>query len=105
MLDALQKLVQALRAKEQEFDGIIKMGRTHLQDAVPIRLGQEFGAWACAIERDIQRIEAAAQGMRVISMGATAVGTGLNADVEYIKTLLRYCRQHRIAFGAVEKHG
>ncbi|HPZ91426.1 MAG TPA: aspartate ammonia-lyase [Bacillota bacterium] len=85
LLDALQKLVQALRAKEQEFDGIIKMGRTHLQDAVPIRLGQEFGAWACAIERDIQRIEAAAQGMRVISMGATAVGTGLNADVEYIK--------------------
>lgn len=83
LIEALSELGQALEEKEEEFDGIIKMGRTHLQDAVPIRLGQEFGAWASAIKRDIQRIQAAAQGLQNISMGATAVGTGLNADVEY----------------------
>jgi aspartate ammonia-lyase len=85
LVEALTGLGQALRAKEQEFDGIIKMGRTHLQDAVPIRLGQEFGAWACAIARDVERVQTAAQGLTRISMGATAVGTGLNADVEYIE--------------------
>lgn len=84
LVKALKDLRQALIGKEQEFDGIIKMGRTHLQDAVPIRLGQEFGAWACAIGRDIGRIQAAAKGLESISMGATAVGTGLNADVDYI---------------------
>lgn len=85
LLAALGGLGQALVSKEQEFDGIIKMGRTHLQDAVPIRLGQEFGAWASAISRDIERINNAAQGLHFISMGATAVGTGLNADVDYIQ--------------------
>jgi len=84
LVQSLIGLGQALEEKEQEFDGIIKMGRTHLQDAVPIRLGQEFGAWACAIGRDIKRIQTAASGLQTISMGATAVGTGLNADVEYI---------------------
>lgn len=87
LLASLTGLGQALEEKEQEFDGIIKMGRTHLQDAVPIRLGQEFGAWACVIRRDIQRIKTAASGLETISMGATAVGTGLNADVEYIEAV------------------
>lgn len=85
LVQALTSLKQALREKEQEFDGVIKMGRTHLQDAVPIRLGQEFGAWAAAIERDIHRISEASKGLEYINMGATAVGTGLNADVDYIK--------------------
>ncbi len=85
LVEALKGLGLALISKEQEFDGIIKMGRTHLQDAVPIRLGQEFGAWASAIARDIERIKTAAQGLDRISMGATAVGTGLNADVDYIQ--------------------
>lgn len=85
LVEALKGLGLALISKEQEFDGIIKMGRTHLQDAVPIRLGQEFGAWASAIARDIERIKTAAQGLYRISMGATAVGTGLNADVDYIQ--------------------
>lgn len=89
LIDALGELGQALREKELEFDGIIKMGRTHLQDAVPIRLGQEFGAWASAIARDVDRIQAAAKGLQNISMGATAVGTGLNADVEYIEHVVK----------------
>ena len=85
LIEALTKLRQALRDKEQEFDGVIKMGRTHLQDAVPIRLGQEFGAWAAGIDRDILRISYAVKGLEHNNMGATAVGTGLNADVEYIE--------------------
>lgn len=89
LVQSLLGLGQALEEKEQEFDGIIKMGRTHLQDAVPIRLGQEFGAWACVIRRDIKRIQTAAAGLQTISMGATAVGTGLNADVDYIEVVAK----------------
>lgn len=84
LLNSITDLRQALRGKEQEFDDIIKMGRTHLQDAVPIRLGQEFGAYAAAIDRDIKRISQALRGLESINMGATAVGTGLNADMAYI---------------------
>ncbi|MTI95587.1 MAG: aspartate ammonia-lyase [Firmicutes bacterium] len=88
LIDALHKLRQALLEKEQEFDGIIKMGRTHLQDAVPIRLGQEFGAYATALNRDIIRISQVIKGLEQINMGATAIGTGLNADVEYIDKVI-----------------
>lgn len=90
LLEALEGLQAALKEKEQEFDGVIKMGRTHLQDAVPIRLGQEFGAWAAAINRDCSRIRSALRGLRQVNMGATAVGTGLNADVEYIDKVVEY---------------
>ena len=61
------------------------MGRTHLQDAVPVRLGQEFGAYAAVVARDIARIKKAQQAMLSINIGATAIGTGLNADPEYMK--------------------
>jgi len=72
-----------------EFDGVIKMGRTHLQDAVPIRLGQEFRAYARVLKRDIDRISATRQHLFEVNMGATAVGTGLNADPEYIRTVIK----------------
>ncbi|MCL4425053.1 MAG: aspartate ammonia-lyase [Firmicutes bacterium] len=81
---ALNDLVHAFREKAEEFRDVIKMGRTHLQDAVPITLGQEFGAYAQAVKRDLERIERSAQGLKVINLGATAVGTGLNADPQYI---------------------
>lgn len=71
--------------KENEFHDVLKMGRTHLQDAVPIRLGQEFGAYSEMVGRDIRRITEAAQEMLTINLGATAVGTGLNAKPEYIE--------------------
>ena len=83
LLDTLQTLVDALNAKSAEFDGIVKSGRTHLQDAVPVRLGQEFGAYARAVERDAQRIREAAEGLRRLGIGGTAVGSGLNAHPEY----------------------
>ena len=72
---------------------VIKMGRTHLQDAVPIRLGQEFGAYARAISRDIHRIETASEALNEVNMGATAVGTGLNAKVEYIEYTIENLRK------------
>jgi fumarate hydratase class II len=76
-------LVEALSHKAQEFDEVVKSGRTHLQDAVPIRLGQEFGAYAVAVARDAERIDRAAAGLRRLGIGGTAVGTGLNAHPEY----------------------
>ena len=78
----------ALSKKAVEFNHVIKMGRTQMQDAVPIRLGQEFKAYADAIKRDIGRIERAAEEMRPINMGGTAIGTGVNADTAYLKRIV-----------------
>lgn len=81
--DAINQLISALRVKAIEFDSILKSGRTHLQDAVPIRLGQEFEAYARAVERDLERILRASQGLRRLGIGGTAIGSGLNAHVEF----------------------
>ncbi|MGE4271996.1 MAG: aspartate ammonia-lyase [Desulfitobacterium sp.] len=93
LLMALKELQAALMSKAQEFDGVIKMGRTHLQDAVPIRLGQEFAAYAQMLGRDIRRIEGASQSLLIVNMGATAVGTGLNADPVYIEKVSDLLRE------------
>jgi aspartate ammonia-lyase len=86
----LERLRDAFAAKEKEFHAHIKMGRTHIQDAVPIRLGQEFGAWRRVITRDVERIRATGKTLVEVNMGATAVGTGLNADPDYIKAAVKY---------------
>jgi fumarate hydratase class II len=83
LLAAVDGLRDALQAKAVEFDGIVKSGRTHLQDAVPVRLGQEFGAYATAVARDRDRIARSAEGLRRLGIGGTAAGTGLNAHPEY----------------------
>lgn len=83
LLPTLNGLSGALNVKASEFDDIVKAGRTHLQDAVPVRLGQEFGAYARAVERDIERIQSAAEGLRRLGIGGTAVGSGLNAHPEF----------------------
>ncbi len=83
LLSVLDDLAAALRGKAAEFDDIVKSGRTHLQDAVPVRLGQEFGAYARAVERDRERVAQAAEGLRRLGIGGTATGTGLNAHPEY----------------------
>ena len=83
----VKRLQEALLAKEKEFYGIIKMGRTQMQDAVPIRLGAEFGAYARAISRDLIRMERALDEMYAINLGGTAVGTALNTDPTYLKML------------------
>lgn len=88
MLGAIDSLVDVLRQKADEFDDIVKSGRTHLQDAVPVRLGQEFGAYARAVERDAERIRRAAEGLRRMPIGGTATGTGLNAHPEYHRRMV-----------------
>ena len=93
LLEVLNELRQAFEEKAREFDGIIKMGRTHLQDAVPIRLGQEFASYAHMLGRDYERIKQAVKSLEVMNMGATAVGTGLNADPEYIKKVTERLRE------------
>jgi aspartate ammonia-lyase len=85
LLHTLDTLTQVLYGKANEFNRVIKMGRTHLQDAVPITLGQEFSAYAEAVKRSANRIERALQSLLTVNMGATAVGTGLNAEPEYIE--------------------
>ncbi|MDW0113012.1 aspartate ammonia-lyase [Sporosarcina saromensis] len=92
LLDTMEEMVDELRVKEQQFDLIIKMGRTHLQDAVPIRLGQEFGAYRRVVERDIERIARTRIHLSEINMGATAVGTGLNANMAYIEKVVEQLR-------------
>ena len=83
LLGVLDDLSAALEAKAVEFDSVLKSGRTHLQDAVPIRLGQEFGAYAKMVARDRERIARSAEGLRRLGIGGTATGTGLNAHPEY----------------------
>ena len=83
LLIALNNLQSAFETKAKEFDDVVKSGRTHLQDAVPVRLGQEFGAYAKAIERDKERVRRSAYGLRRLGIGGTAVGSGLNAHPEY----------------------
>lgn len=87
--DQLKRLEKALMDKSEEFDSVLKMGRTQLQDAVPIRLGQEFHAYASAIKRDIRRFENAKDEIKSLNLGGTAIGTGLNADVQYFKRVVK----------------
>ncbi|HSM26447.1 MAG TPA: aspartate ammonia-lyase [Anaerolineaceae bacterium] len=83
LINVIKELAFALRTKSNEFDHIVKSGRTHLQDAVPVRLGQEFGAYARAVERDFERIVRSSEGLRRLGIGGTATGSGLNAHKEY----------------------
>ncbi|WP_018923776.1 aspartate ammonia-lyase [Salsuginibacillus kocurii] len=87
---ALGETVKAFEEKEREFDDVLKMGRTHLQDAVPIRLGQEMGAYKRVLTRDLKRVEQSLEHLYEINMGATAVGTGLNAHPQYIETVTNH---------------
>ena len=80
---SLERLSQSLLAKGQQFDAIVKSGRTHLQDATPIRLGQEFTAYGRTVERHRRKIEEAAEWLREMNIGGTAVGTGINAEEAY----------------------
>jgi fumarate hydratase class II len=87
--DVLRGLRESLREKGADFDDIVKSGRTHLQDAVPIRMGQEFSGYARAVARDAERITTAADQLRRLGIGGTAVGTGLNAHPEFHARMVR----------------
>lgn len=86
-------LQEALQEKENEFAGVLKAGRTQLQDAVPVTLGQEFGAYAQAVARDRWRLYKAEERLRQVNLGGTAVGTGLNAERKYIYILTEKLRE------------
>jgi fumarate hydratase class II len=89
LLEAADALRAALEEKGGAFDDVVKSGRTHLQDAVPVRLGQEFSAYAKAVERDGERIRRAGEGLRRLGIGGTAVGSGLNAHPEYHARMIK----------------
>ncbi|MCI5675512.1 MAG: aspartate ammonia-lyase [Ezakiella sp.] len=88
MKDELNQLIEALGKKADEFDDIVKMGRTQLQDAVPIRLGQEFAAYKNALLRDVDRIKAGEKAISFSNMGASAIGTGINVDTVYLQKIV-----------------
>ncbi len=92
LLHAMDELGTALEAKGRDFDHIIKSGRTHLQDATPIRLGQEFTAYAGIVRRHREKLAQAAEWLREMNIGGTAVGTGLNAEPEYPEMMVEELR-------------
>jgi aspartate ammonia-lyase len=92
-LAALDRLAASLLAKGAEFDAIVKSGRTHLQDATPIRLGQEFTAYGNTVARHRRKMEEAAEWLREMNIGGTAVGTGINAEAEYPELMVQRLQQ------------
>jgi aspartate ammonia-lyase len=94
LLDSARSLQAALEEKSREFASVLKVGRTHLQDAVPITLGEVFGGYAACIQRGADDVEAASEQLMEMNLGATAVGTGLNASVDYAEAAVNYLRSY-----------
>jgi fumarate hydratase, class II len=112
LVPAVRKLRNALDAKAREFADIVKIGRTHLQDATPLTLGQEFSGWVSLLDRDIARVNVALDGLYDLAIGGTAVGTGLNAHPEFAERAARKIaeltglpfRSHPNKFAALSAH-
>jgi fumarate hydratase class II len=83
LIPEVKKVSDAIKAKAKEFAGVVKIGRTHLQDATPITVSQEFGGWANLVDRDIDRLQMVLPGLMDLAIGGTAVGTGLNAHPQF----------------------
>ncbi len=83
LIPEVQRVSDAIKAKAKEFEGVVKIGRTHLQDATPVTVTQEFNGWANLIDRDIERLKIVLPGLMDLAIGGTAVGTGLNAHPEF----------------------
>ena len=105
LLPALGTLHKALAAKAREFDEVMKIGRTHLMDATPIRLGQEFSGYARQVELGIRRVESTRASLAELALGGTAVGTGLNAHPEFPKRVIaRLSELTGLEFREAENH-
>src|SRR5437667_1272104 len=83
LIPEVQRVHDAIDAKAKEYAGVVKIGRTHLQDATPVTIGQEFGGWASLVARDVERLRMVMPGLLELAIGGTAVGTGLNAHPEF----------------------
>jgi fumarate hydratase class II len=104
-IPALDRLAAALEAKATEFDPIVKSGRTHLMDATPVRLGQEFAGYAAQVRKGIERIEATLPGLEELALGGTAVGTGINAPEGFAQdTIARIAERTGYAFREADDH-
>ncbi len=105
LVPALEHLHAALAAKAKAFDGIIKSGRTHMMDATPIRLGQEFGGYASMVEHGIARLKGVLPDLCELALGGTAVGTGLNAHPEFARRVAaRLAKEHGLPFVEAKNH-
>jgi fumarate hydratase, class II len=105
LLPALETLRGALAAKAEAFDGIVKSGRTHLMDATPVRLGQEFGGYAAQVEQGIRRLNEALADLAELPLGGTAVGTGINTHPEFARrTIARLSKWTGIEFREAANH-
>ena len=105
LLKTLGRLVQELRKKEKQFAAVLKSGRTHLQDAVPVTLGQEFGAYARALEKDAGRVRQAVEKLLELAVGGNAIGTGINTKKHFRPSVLRALRAITDAPYRVAKNG
>src|SRR5512141_193131 len=112
LIPAIKTVRDAIATKAKEFDSVVKIGRTHLQDAVPLTIGQEFGGWASLLDRDIKRLEMVLDGLYDLAIGGTAVGTGLNTHPEFAERAAKKIaeltglpfRSHPNKFAALSAH-
>ncbi|HZQ91103.1 MAG TPA: class II fumarate hydratase [Terriglobales bacterium] len=112
LIPAVQRVQKAIEAKAKEFGAVVKIGRTHLQDAVPLTVEQEFGGWASLLERDVKRLEQVLDGLYDLALGGTAVGTGLNTHPEFAVRVAKKIaeltglpfRSHPNKFAALSAH-
>jgi len=105
LVPALNALREALALKAVEFDGVVKSGRTHLMDATPVRLGQEFGGYAAQVEQGLRRLEDAVHDLAELPLGGTAVGTGINTHRQFaVRAIARLSEATGIAFREADNH-
>jgi len=105
VIPALETLADALAAKEEEFDDVVKTGRTHLQDATPVRLGQEFGGYRAQVEKGVRRVASTRDHLSELALGGTAVGTGLNTHPEFPEKAADYVsRETGLGFREADDH-
>jgi fumarate hydratase class II len=105
LVPALERLAASLERKARAFDDVVKMGRTHLQDATPMTVGQEFSGWAAQVRAGAARARRASEGLRELALGGTAVGTGLNAPAGFAaRVIARICDETGLAFVEAANH-
>jgi fumarate hydratase class II len=105
LIPALAHMRDALSAKAKAFDGVMKSGRTHLMDATPVRLGQEFAGYAAQVGKGIERVRAAGAQLEELALGGTAVGTGINTDPQFApKSITRIAKATGISFREADDH-